>query len=212
MPRKNNGRNSYSPPGVVAPPHEIDRPKIEKAVRMILEAIGEDPTREGLARTPERVARMYEEVFGGLAGRAHPRLGTFFTEKYDEIVIVKDITFHSMCEHHLLPFFGRAHIAYLPDKKILGISKIARVVEAFARRPQVQERLTGEIADTILDLVTPAGVAVVLEATHTCMTIRGVKKPGSYVITSAMRGVFRTDPASRAEVMALVNRPSGGDL
>ncbi len=194
----------------VDPPASIDRAKIEKAVRLILEAIGEDPDREGLSNTPARVARMYEEVFGGLVGRTHPRLGTYFSEKHDEIVVVKDISFHSMCEHHLLPFFGRAHVAYLPDGRILGISKLARVVEAFARRPQVQERLTGEVADTIDKLVTPAGVAVVMEATHTCMTIRGVKKPGSLVITSAMRGTFKTDAASRSEVMSLITRSSGG--
>lgn len=186
----------------------VDRGKIEEAVRMILEAVGEDPSREGLRSTPERVAKMYAEVFSGLHSDPTERLATFFTENYDEIVVVKDIAFHSMCEHHLLPFLGRAHTAYIPNGKITGISKLARVVEAYARRPQVQERMTSQIADTIMEVVQPQAVAVVLEATHTCMSIRGIKKPGTSVVTSAMRGVFRTDAAARAEVMSLLMRES----
>ncbi len=184
----------------------VDTAKIEKAVRMILEAVGEDPDREGLKKTPLRVAKMYEEVFGGLRSDPLAQLDTFFTEKYDEIVVVKDIPFNSMCEHHLLPFVGRAHTAYIPVGRITGISKLARVVDAFARRPQVQERMTTQIADAIVKVIEPQAVAVVLEATHTCMTIRGVRKPGTMVMTSAMRGIFRTDAAARSEVMSLLMR------
>ena len=182
----------------------MDHQKLVQAARMILEAIGEDPDREGLVETPERIARMYAEVFAGLKQDPKLEVKTVFTQDYDEIVLVKDIQFASMCEHHLLPFMGRAHTAYLPSGKILGISKLARAVEVFARRPQVQERLTNEIADLISDVVKPRGVAVVLEATHTCMTIRGIKKPGSLVITSAMRGLIRDNLATRTEVMNLI--------
>jgi len=192
--------------GTVAKKGRVDLEKIEEATRMILEAIGEDPAREGLRNTPLRVAKMYEEVFAGLRADPKATLQTFFTERYDEIVVVKDIAFYSMCEHHLLPFLGRAHTAYIPDGRITGISKLARVVDAYARRPQVQERMTNQIADTILEAVRPQAVAVVLEAAHTCMTIRGVCKPGAMVVTSAMRGVFRTDPAARAEVLSLLRR------
>ena len=188
----------------------MDREKLVKAARMILEAIGEDPDREGLKETPARIARMYEEVFSGLHEDPGESIKTVFTEQYDEIVLVKDIPFASMCEHHLLPFIGKAHTAYLPDGKVLGISKLARAVEVFAKRPQVQERLTNQIADLIESIAAPRGVAVVLEATHTCMTIRGVKKPGSSVITSAMRGLFRTNVATRNELMNLIRGPSGG--
>ena len=184
----------------------MDHQKLVKAARMVLEAIGEDPDREGLLQTPERMARMYEEVFEGLHKDPDLEVKTIFTEEYDEIVLVKDIPFFSMCEHHLLPFTGKAHTAYLPSGKVLGLSKLARAVEVFARRPQVQERLTNQIADLIQRTASPRGVAVVLEASHCCMTIRGIKKPGSSVITSAMRGLFRTNTATRAELMELIRR------
>jgi GTP cyclohydrolase IA len=183
---------------------EMDHEKLVKAARLILEAIGENPKREGLLETPERIARMYEEVFQGLHKDPETEVKTVFSEDYDEVVLVKDISFFSMCEHHLLPFSGKAHTAYLPSGKVLGISKLARAVEVFARRPQVQERLTNQIADLIERAAQPRGVAVVLEASHTCMTIRGIKKPGSTVITSAMRGLFRTNLATRTEVMNLI--------
>jgi len=182
----------------------VDHEKIRTAARMILEAVGEDPDREGLAETPSRIARMYAEVFAGLREDPDQVLSTVFTEDYDEIVLVKDIPFYSMCEHHLLPFFGKAHVAYLPRNRIVGISKLARAVEHYAKRPQVQERLTNQIADLISEALNPRGVAVILEATHTCMTMRGVKKPGSSVITSAMRGVIRSSVATRTEVMGLM--------
>jgi GTP cyclohydrolase I len=187
----------------------MDHEKLQQAARMILEAIGEDPGREGLRETPERVARMYAEVFSGLGRDPREGIKTVFTEEYDEIVLVRDIPFASMCEHHLLPFTGRAHTAYLPDGKVLGISKLARAVDAFARRPQLQERLTNQVADLIEGAASPRGVAVVIEATHTCMTIRGVGKPGSTVITSAMRGLFRSNLATRTEVMNLIGGRSG---
>jgi GTP cyclohydrolase I len=182
----------------------MDLERIAQAARMILEAIGEDPDREGLRDTPARVARMYAEVFAGLGQTPDEKIRTVFTEDYDEIVLVKDIPFSSMCEHHLLPFTGKAHTAYLPDGKVLGISKLARAVDFYAKRPQVQERLTNQIADLIEEIAEPKGVAVIVEATHTCMTIRGVSKPGSSVITSAVRGLFRKNPATRNEVMNLI--------
>ena len=182
----------------------MDHEKLVTAARMILEAIGDNPAREGLRETPERMARMYEEIFGGMAMDPEQEVKTIFSEDYDEIVLVKDIPFFSMCEHHLLPFIGKAHTGYLPAGKVLGISKLARAVDVFARRPQVQERLTNQIADLIQRAADPRGVVVVLEASHSCMTIRGIKKPGSTVITSAMRGVFRTNLASRTEVMKLI--------
>lgn len=187
----------------------MDHDKLVTAVRMILEAVGEDPDREGLRETPQRVARMYEEVFSGLHKDPVALVNKIFKdEDYDEIVLVKDIPFHSMCEHHLLPFTGRAHTAYIPGSGpecgVLGISKLARAVDVFSRRPQVQERLTNQIADLIEEVVHPRAVAVVMEAEHTCMTIRGVKKPGSTLITSAMRGLFRENLASRTEVMDLI--------
>ncbi len=187
----------------------MDHEKLVKAARLILEAIGEDPNREGLVETPERMARMYEEVFEGLHRDPEPEVKTVFSEEYDEIVLVKDISFFSMCEHHLMPFIGKAHTAYLPDGKVLGISKLARAVEVFARRPQVQERLTNQIADLIQRAAEPRGVGVILEASHSCMTIRGIKKPGSYVITSAMRGLFRSNLASRTELMNLIRGGNG---
>lgn len=182
----------------------MDHNKLVQAGRLILEAIGEDPDREGLKETPERIARMYAEVFEGLRKDPGDSLKTIFTEQYDEIVLVKDIDFSSMCEHHLLPFMGKAHVAYMPDGKVLGISKLARAVELYARRPQVQERLTNQIADLIDRIAAPRGVAVILEATHTCMTVRGIKKPGSALTTSAMRGLFRYNQATRSELMSLI--------
>lgn len=182
----------------------MDHARIEAAVREILFAVGEDPDREGLQETPARVARMYAEIFSGLHSDAAAVLRKTFTQKYDEVVLVRDIRFSSMCEHHLLPFFGRAHLAYLPNGKIVGLSKLARVVDAVARRPQVQERITEQVADLLVQELQPRGAAVVIEATHTCMTIRGVRKPDSLCTTSAMRGYFRDSSTSRAEVMALI--------
>ena len=184
-------------------PH-VDLQRIAAAVREILAAVGEDPDREGLRGTPMRVARMYEEVFAGLHEEPAEHLKAAFTEKYDELVVLRDIPFHSMCEHHLLPFMGVAHVAYLPDGRIAGISKLARVVEAFARRPQVQERLTSQIADLLMEHLRAKGVAVVMEATHVCMTCRGVQKPGSLMVTSAMRGRCKSDARTRAEVLMLL--------
>ncbi len=183
----------------------IDVQRIARAVREILIAIGEDPEREGLKRTPHRVARMYEEVFAGLRVDPREHVRTFFTESYDEMVVLRDITFFSMCEHHLLPFEGKAHIAYLPAGKVIGVSKLARVVDAFARRPQVQERLTTQVADLLMNELSAKGVAVVMEATHTCMTCRGVKKPGSVMVTSALRGECCSSASTRAEVMSLLH-------
>ena len=184
---------------------KIDCPRIEKAVREILSAVGEDPDREGLTETPRRVARMYAELFGGLSEDPRRHVNKLFTEeKYDEIILLKDIPFHSMCEHHLLPFMGHAHVAYLPRGKVIGLSKLARIVTSFARRPQMQERLTYQVAEFIMKEVDAQGVAVVMKASHTCMTVRGVKKAGSSMITSAMLGVFRSDVRSRNEVMSLI--------
>jgi GTP cyclohydrolase I len=187
----------------------MDHEKLVLAARMIIEAIGEDPNREGLRETPQRIARMYEEVFSGLHRDPEDSVKTVFTEEYDEIVLVKDIPFASMCEHHLLPFMGKAHAAYIPDGRLLGISKLARMVEVFAKRPQVQERLTNQVADLIEAIVKPKGVAVIIEASHTCMTIRGIKKPGTVIITSAMRGYFRKSIATRTELMNLLRYQPG---
>jgi GTP cyclohydrolase I len=186
------------------PASKVDIPAIEQAVRQILVAVGEDPTREGLVDTPRRVARMYQELFAGLYDDPDKHLQVGFTEKYDEMVVLRDISFFSMCEHHLLPFMGKAHIAYLPRGKVIGVSKLARTVEAFARRPQLQERLTSQIADELMQQLDPQGVAVILEAEHTCMTIRGVKKPGSKMVTSAIRGLFKTNLATRTEAINLL--------
>jgi len=191
--------NNFQP--LAAP---IDQERLEAAVREILIAVGEDPDREGLQETPARVARMYAEMFAGLGKDPREPLGKTFTQKYDEMVIVKDIGFESMCEHHLLPFMGKAHVAYLPNGKIVGLSKLARVVEILARRPQVQERMTEELADLIMEELDARGVGVVLEASHSCMTIRGVRKPTSLCTTSAMRGSFKANPATRSEMMALI--------
>ncbi len=178
--------------------------RIEAAVREIISAVGEDPGRPGLTGTPQRVARAYRELFAGLQDDPGRHFKAFFREDYDEMVVLRDIAFHSMCEHHLLPFMGKAHVAYLPAGRVIGISKLARVVDAFAHRPQVQERLTGQIADIIMDKLKPKGVAVIIEAQHTCMIIRGVKKPGSVMITSALRGICKTNPSTRSEVMTLL--------
>ncbi len=182
----------------------VDLPRIERAVREILAAVGEDPDREGLLDTPSRVARMYAELFSGLRSDPGRHLHRVFPEQYDELVLVKDITFNSMCEHHLLPFIGTAHIGYLPRGKVVGLSQLARVVEEVSHRPQVQERMTHQIADLLQQELDPKGVIVVIEAAHSCMTIRGVRKPGSVTITSAVRGLFKTNHSSRAEVMAFI--------
>lgn len=185
-------------------PLKVDHAKLRRAVRAILEAVGEDPDREGLLETPDRVARMYAEIFAGLQTDPAVYLQKTFTQKHDEMVLVKDIEFASCCEHHLLPFTGKAHIAYLPNGKIVGLSKLARVVDAVAKRPQVQERMTEEIADLIMTHLSARGVGVIVEAAHSCMSIRGVRKPGAMTITSSMRGGFLKDAATRAELMALV--------
>ena len=182
----------------------VDHERIEAAVREILLAVGEDPDREGLQETPARVARMYAELFSGLRRDPGEVLRKTFTQKYDEMVLVKDVRFASTCEHHLLPFFGKAHIAYLPKGRIVGLSKLPRLVQLVARRPQVQERITEEVADLLVEELQPRGVAVILEATHTCMTVRGIRQPESLCTTSAMRGVFRDNPSSRSELMALI--------
>ena len=182
----------------------VDLERIAAAVREILSALGEDPDREGLKRTPMRVARMYAEMFAGLRKDPALVLTKTFVEKYDEMVLVKDISFESMCEHHLLPFFGKAHIAYLPNGKIVGLSKLARVVEILSRRPQVQERMTEDLADLLMTELDAKGVGVVLVASHTCMAIRGIRKPTSLATTSAMRGTFKTNPSTRSEFMALI--------
>lgn len=184
----------------------MDKPKIEAAVRSILEAIGEDPEREGLKETPARVARMFEEVCGGLGQNPKDQVKLFNESDNDEMVLVGDIPFYSLCEHHLLPFIGKAHVVYIPrNGQVFGLSKIARVVETLARRPQIQERLTSQIADVINETANPYGVCVVLEAEHLCMTMRGVKKPGAKTVTSALRGVCKTDSRSRAEAMSLIH-------
>jgi GTP cyclohydrolase I len=183
---------------------EVDGPRIARAVREILLAVGEDPDREGLRETPARVARMYAELFSGLHQDPRQHLRKFFTQTCDEVVLVRDISFDSMCEHHMLPFMGRAHIGYLPDGRVIGLSKLARVVESVARRPQVQERMTEEIANLLVEELHARGVAVVVEAVHTCMTIRGVRKPGAVCVTSAMKGIFRSNVSSRAEIMTLI--------
>jgi GTP cyclohydrolase I len=183
----------------------VDLERIRHAVREILLAVGEDPEREGLLETPDRVARMYAEVFRGLHQDPKVHLAKRFTQKYDEMVTIKDITFASFCEHHLLPFHGRAHVAYIPRGQVVGLSKIPRVIEVLSRRPQVQEQLTEQIADLLVEELDALGVAVVLEGSHSCMTIRGIQKPGSYYITSAMRGVFRDNVATRMEVLSLIH-------
>ncbi len=177
----------------------VDEEKIKEAVRLLLEGIGEDVSREGLLDTPDRIARMYTDIFAGMELDAGEHLSRVFSVEDSDMVLVKDIDFYSMCEHHMMPFFGKAHVAYLPDKKVTGLSKIARTVEVYARRLQIQERMTGQVADALMEYLKPRGVMVMLEAEHTCMTMRGVKKPGSRTMTVAVRGLFEAD-------MALQNR------
>lgn len=190
----------------------MDRGKIEAGVRLILEGVGEDVGREGLIETPRRVADMYAEIFAGIKQDAAQHLCVTFGEEHQEMVLVRDIPLYSVCEHHLLPFIGRAHVAYIPGAagRICGLSKLARVVDVFAKRPQVQERLTSQIADTIVESLDPQGVIVVIEAEHLCMSMRGVQKPGAVTTTSAVRGIFRTKAATRAEAMSLIK--GGGRL
>lgn len=183
----------------------INQKKIERAVKDILSAIGEDPGRDGIKDTPRRVARMYAELFAGIGKDPGKELTLFHNEDHEEMIMVKDIPFYSICEHHLVPFFGKAHIVYIPTKgKVTGLSKLVRVIEGFAKRPQVQERLTSEIADTLMERLKPRGVFVVIEAEHLCMSMRGVKKPGSVTVTSAVRGVFAKHEKTRAEALALI--------
>lgn len=179
--------------------------KIEQAVSMILEAIGEDPNREGLLDTPKRMAKMYAEVFSGLNQDPKQYFETVFHENHDEVVLVKDIPFHSMCEHHLVPFFGHAHVAYMPrDGVVAGLSKLARAVETTAKRPQLQERITSTVADAMMEMLNPVGVYVIIEAEHMCMTMRGIKKPGSKTVTSVARGIYEHDDVKRAEILSLI--------
>ncbi len=189
----------------------VDLPRLEAAVREILFAIGEDPDRDGLVRTPRRVAEMYAEIFSGLRENPAQHLIVTFEANHDEMVMVRDIPMYSLCEHHLAPFHGRAHVAYIPgsDGRITGLSKLARLVDGFAKRPQVQERLTTQIADAIVEVLQPRGAFVMIEAEHLCMSMRGVRKPGSLTLTSAVRGLFKDNAATRAEVMALLG-PSVG--
>jgi GTP cyclohydrolase I len=186
--------------------HRVDAARAERAVRDLLEAVGEDPARDGLLGTPARVARMYAEILAGAPLDPGRHLALSFAEDHHEMVIVRDIPFESLCEHHLMPFTGKAHVAYVPNGRIVGLSKIARVVEEFARRLQVQERLTSQVADLMWERIAPEGVGVVLEATHTCMTMRGVRKPGAVMVTSAVRGTFKSRAETRAEFMKLVGR------
>jgi len=186
----------------------VDLAAIKAAVRTILRAVGEDPDRDGLLETPRRVAKMYAEMFSGLQQDPGRHLEVTFEESYDEIVLVRDIPFTSMCEHHLLPFRGVAHVAYIPNGRVTGLSKLARVVEEVSRRPQVQERMTQTVADLIEDRLGSRAVGVIIKAEHSCMSIRGIRKTGSLTVTSTMRGAFRSDPASRAELMSLINMPN----
>lgn len=184
---------------------KVNRTQIEEAVRLILEAIGEDPNREGLLDTPKRVAKMYEEVFSGLNEDPKEHFETIFSEEHEELVLVKDIPFYSMCEHHLVPFFGKVHVAYIPQNgHVTGLSKLARAVESVAKRPQLQERITSTVADSIMEKLDPHGVMVVVEAEHMCMTMRGVKKPGAKTVTTAVRGVLADDANARSEILTLI--------
>jgi GTP cyclohydrolase I len=182
----------------------INKSKIEKAVASIIEAIGENPKREGLVGTPRRIAEMYAEVFSGIYEDPREELRIGFEEGHREMVILKDIAFYSMCEHHFLPFYGLAHVGYIPSGRVVGASKVGRVIEILAKRPQLQERLTTQIANTMVEVLEPKGVAVVIQAEHLCMTMRGVKKPGSNIVTSAMRGLFQKSPLTRSEFLSLV--------
>ncbi len=187
----------------------VDVERIVRAVGEILLAVGEDPNREGLKATPRRVANMYVELLEGMLHEPSEHLQSIFHEKYDEVVLLRDIPFFSICEHHMMPFIGTANVAYLPDGKVLGVSKIARIVDCFAKRLQLQERLTAQVADFLMDHLKPKGVSVVIEASHSCMTIRGIRKPNSEMVTSALRGLFKTDPRSRAEVLGLMHKNRG---
>ncbi|GEL03982.1 GTP cyclohydrolase I FolE [Rummeliibacillus sp. G93] len=183
----------------------VDLNKIEQAVKMILEAVGENPDREGLLDTPKRVAKMYAEMFQGLHIDAREYFKTVFHEEHNEVVLVKDIPFYSMCEHHLVPFYGKAHIAYLPkDGVVAGLSKLARTVETISHRPQLQERITSEIAETMMEMLEPEGVYVVVEAEHMCMTMRGIKKPGAKTVTSSAKGIFSEDDVKRQEILSFI--------
>ncbi|MEQ2528140.1 GTP cyclohydrolase I FolE [Robertmurraya yapensis] len=186
---------------------KVNRAQIEEAVRLILEAVGDDPNREGVLDTPKRVAKMYEEVFQGLNQDPREYFETIFSEDHEELVLVKDIPFYSMCEHHLVPFYGKAHVAYIPrNGRVTGLSKLARAVEAVAKRPQLQERITSTVADAIMEKLEPHGVMIVVEAEHMCMTMRGVKKPGAKTITTAVRGTFADDSNARAEILSLIKQ------
>ncbi|MBE6050342.1 MAG: GTP cyclohydrolase I FolE [Clostridium sp.] len=182
----------------------INKEKIMEGVKLILEGIGEDPSREGLIETPDRIARMYEEIFDGIGKTAKEHLSKTFTADSDDLVIEKDITFYSTCEHHLVPFYGKVHIAYVPNGKVVGLSKLARTVEVYAKKPQLQERLTKEIADAVMEYLDAKGVMVYVEAEHMCMTMRGIKKPGTRTITTSYRGVFKEDNVLRQEVLSLI--------
>ena len=184
----------------------VDREKVERAVRLLLEGIGEDVTREGLVETPARIARMYEEICGGMEEDAKEHLQKTFTVDNNEMVLEKDITFYSMCEHHMLPFYGKVLVAYIPDGKVAGLSKLARTVEVFARRLQLQEQLTGQIADALMEYMQPKGALVMNEAEHMCMNMRGAKAAGSTTQTSALRGIMKTDARTRAEALALLTK------
>ncbi len=184
---------------------KIDSQRIEKAVKEILEAVGEDVSRDGIKLTPKRVANMYAELLAGRDDDPSKHVKSLFKEKCDEIILLRDIPFYSICEHHIMPFIGKAHVAYLPAEYVVGVSKLARIVDCFAKRLQIQERLTAQIADFLNEHLKPQGVAIVLEASHSCMTIRGIKKPGSIMVTSALRGIFKRDPRSRAEVLSLMH-------
>jgi len=192
----------------ISPEQVFDHAKIEQAVRMLLEAIGEDPDRPGIAETPARVARAYDEMFAGLLVDPADVISVMFEEAHDEIVMMRDIPFHSMCEHHLVPFMGEAHVAYLPgaEGRITGLSKLARLVDVCAKRPGLQERMTTMIADALERALEPRGVLVVIEARHLCMEMRGIRKPGASTVTSTVRGIFRSDEKTRAEAMALLRR------
>jgi GTP cyclohydrolase I len=186
---------------------KVDTKKIEEAVHQILVAIGEDPEREGLVDTPKRVAKMYEELLAGMHSDPTEHVHVFH-EQYDEVVLLRDIPFYSVCEHHMMPFIGKAHIAYLPDGRVIGISKLARILDNYARRLQVQERLSGQVADFLMEYLKPRGAAVVIEASHSCTTIRGIRKAGCVLVTPALRGIFKSDSRSRSEVLSLINAGS----
>ena len=184
----------------------VNQEKVKEAVRLLLEGIGENPDREGLGETPDRIARMYTEIFAGMEQDAGEHMQKTFSVENSDLVLVKDITFQSMCEHHMMPFFGKAHVAYIPEGKVTGLSKIARTVEVYARRLQIQERMTGQIADAMMEHLAPKGVMVVLEAEHFCMTMRGIKKPGSTTMTFAARGVFQENTALQDRVLEMLKR------